>query len=772
MEMESHLHVVDVKECLEYENYLWNLYGNNSHDGYDCQQQFPFVYEQEPSYNQNYDEDEIECDVPDKDNCSPAFTTFSNHLFNNDDLDSNDDESLPDEDVPVEDFKVYLNLLFDEDEMNSNKLDPHCFNVESDFVKSLLNRDTFIDSSFKFDFSGELAHVNPEILKSDFDFEEEIFQDGDSQREEINIVIETEDMLPPSVENDDDSSNHPLLEEADLFLSDNSIPPGIEKVADDPEGDVHFLEELLIDNSILSHESSDSNFKDNPSMPRPPPKPPDAETDAGEEILVVMNDKDKDVDYFSFIFVIFDKVFSFLFAKSEDTIFDPGKEGCASWDLGKRTWGGRERGFGTVPVLAGVQEEAVEEKQELLAEEQAANPSEPLPVSYFYNADYDEIKRIQQILEKTSFDAITPDVSITVSLTMEDEYLSTIPETESDEIDPHYFNAESNILKSLLNRDTLIGSSPKFDYLLEDFSGELAHIDPITPGTEEADFDLEEEIHLVENLSYDYSSPRPPKKLNVEITYTILESLSPSPIPVEDSDSHMEEIDLFLAMDDLMPPGIENDDYDSKGDIHFLKELLSNNPIPLPENESSNFHHHDDPSFPRPPLEPPDVEVFFDFKPDTGVLTTKVVKGISEHYVLMPNIFPTLDLDLDFTPSHDSLRSGNKIFDPGIFIEVQSREFYHGMNFPFLSSVILFIQCLTLCSRFHPKTRTKCSNMVQRIENKAKTNPALEQLVLVVSLRSRTQGRLFDSAGELYIPSATWTYGTQSADVALPRRLT
>nr|GFB73525.1 hypothetical protein [Tanacetum cinerariifolium] len=36
-------------------------------------------------------EDEIECDVPDKDNCSPAFTTFSNPLFNdNDDLDSSD----------------------------------------------------------------------------------------------------------------------------------------------------------------------------------------------------------------------------------------------------------------------------------------------------------------------------------------------------------------------------------------------------------------------------------------------------------------------------------------------------------------------------------------------------------------------------------------------------------------------------------------------------------------------------------------------------------
>ncbi|GKC20242.1 hypothetical protein Tco_1022392 [Tanacetum coccineum] len=186
------------------------------------------------------------------------------------------------------------------------------------------------------------------------------------------------------------------------------------------------------------------------------------------------------------------------------------------------------------------------------------------------------------------------------------------------------------------------------------------------------DFDLEEEIRLVKNLSYDNSSPRLPEELNAEIADTILESLSPSPILVEDSDSHVKEIDLFLASNDLMPPGIENDNYDLERDIYFHEELLSNDSLPLPENESSNFDHHDDPSSPRPPPKPPDFEVFFDFKPDTGVLTTKVVKGISEHYVLMPNILPTLptlDSDLDFTPSHDSLGSGNKIFDPGIFIE-------------------------------------------------------------------------------------------------------
>nr|GFB79012.1 hypothetical protein [Tanacetum cinerariifolium] len=253
--------------------------------------------------------------MPAKDVCSPVFTTFSNPLFkDNDNLDSSDNESLPDEDDPAEDFKIYSNPLCDEDEINSDKLDSHCFNVESDFVESLLNRDTFIDFSSKFDFSGDLAHIKPEIPKSDFDFEEEIHlienlvydnsfprppkelnaeiadtiiksipllpipvQDGNSQQEEIDIVTETEDVLPPSVENDDDDYDL-LLGEADLFLFDNSIPPGIENIADDPEGDVRFLEELLINDSILSHESFDSNFKDIPSIPQPPPEPPNVES--------------------------------------------------------------------------------------------------------------------------------------------------------------------------------------------------------------------------------------------------------------------------------------------------------------------------------------------------------------------------------------------------------------------------------------------------------------------------------------------------------------
>ncbi|GKE89094.1 hypothetical protein Tco_1566569, partial [Tanacetum coccineum] len=148
------------------------------------------------------------------------------------------------------------------------------------------------------------------------------------------------------------------------------------------------------------------------------------------------------------------------------------------------------------------------------------------------------------------------------------------------------------------------------------FSGKLAHIDPIPPGIEKADFDLEEETRLVENLLYDNSSPRPPEELNLEIANTILESFSPSPILVEDIDSLMKEIDLFLASDDSMPPGIMDDDYDSEGDIRFLKELLSNDPLPLPENKSSNLYHFNDPLPPRPPPKPPDVKICFDVKND------------------------------------------------------------------------------------------------------------------------------------------------------------
>nr|GFD33421.1 hypothetical protein [Tanacetum cinerariifolium] len=61
-----------------------------------------------------------------------------------------------------------------------------------------------------------------------------------------------------------------------------------------------------------------------------------------------------------------------------------------------------------------------------------------------------------------------------------------------------------------------------------------------------------------------------------------IESFSPSPILVEDSDSFMEEIDLTFNPDDLMPSGIEEDDDDSERDIRIREELLDNYSLSLP----------------------------------------------------------------------------------------------------------------------------------------------------------------------------------------------
>ncbi|GKF59791.1 hypothetical protein Tco_0176577, partial [Tanacetum coccineum] len=194
-------------------------------------------------------------------------------------------------------------------------------------------------------------------------------------------------------------------------------------------------------------------------------------------------------------------------------------------------------------------------------------------------------------------------------------------------------------LKSLLNRDTSIISSPKFDSLLEEFSDELAHIDLISTKIDKADFDPEEETRLVEKLLYDNSSPRPPEEFNSKNSDAVIESFAPSPIPLEGSDSLMEEIDIFLTPDDSIPPSMENDDYDSEGDIIFLEELLSNDSLSLLENESFHF---DVPSSPRPPAKPPDDDgIYFDAEPDTGILTVKVVDDISEHYVFKPRILTT-----------------------------------------------------------------------------------------------------------------------------------
>nr|GFB60605.1 hypothetical protein [Tanacetum cinerariifolium] len=122
-------------------------------------------------------------------------------------------------------------------------------------------------------------------------------------QEEIDVVSETNDVLPPS---DDDS---------------------------DDEVDVDLRVDNVIQNSEHEYSESEDSDLNNPLFPLPPPEPPDEEFDFEKEILVMRNliDKFECIDA-RMKFDVFNAennvfkflMFSLLFAESEDTIFDPG----------------------------------------------------------------------------------------------------------------------------------------------------------------------------------------------------------------------------------------------------------------------------------------------------------------------------------------------------------------------------------------------------------------------------------------------------------------
>nr|GFA68162.1 hypothetical protein [Tanacetum cinerariifolium] len=213
------------------------------------------------------------------------------------------------------------------------------------------------------------------------------------------------------------------------------------------------------------------------------------------------------------------------------------------------------------------------------------NPSEPegetgcdLPACFtafsnvLFNADYEFDSVDDQSLHNEDF--------------LEKIFLNPLFEEEIISIkkDTHHFNAESDLVESMLNRDSsIISSSSKIDSLLDEFVGELTLLKSIPSGIDETDCHPENEIRFTERLLYDNLSPRLLEEFNSENSNADIESFSPSPIPIKDSDSHMEEIDLSFNSVDPLPPSIEDDDNDSEGDNLFLERLLHDDLIPLPD---------------------------------------------------------------------------------------------------------------------------------------------------------------------------------------------
>ncbi|GJW29755.1 reverse transcriptase domain-containing protein [Tanacetum coccineum] len=167
------------------------------------------------------------------------------------------------------------------------------------------------------------------------------------------------------------------------------------------------------------------------------------------------------------------------------------------------------------------------------------------------------------------------------------------------------------------------------DLILEEIEAYLKD-DSISPEIDHADFDMEGDLRLIEELlNNDPSSPLPlsHNPLSSSTTFS-----SPSLTPVETSDVLLEEFADELALLEPFPPGIGDDDFDPEGDIFLLEKFLD-----------------DDPSSPLPPKE-------FNFKKlkmiKSSIDDFSSVNVYEEKSVTFSN--PIFDSNDDFTSSDDA----------------------------------------------------------------------------------------------------------------------
>nr|GFB49532.1 hypothetical protein [Tanacetum cinerariifolium] len=194
---------------------------------------------------------------------------------------------------PVKDnslvFTTISKLLFDNDKINFDELNSY---VRSNSDESTSNHDTV-----KFDNLDEFSRP---LIPIHIVVEERIRREHADyiNRMEILFIINSRPHLTTNVESFSSlpipvQDSDPHQEEIDVVtVTDDVLPPSIEN--DDSDGEVDAVDVLRVDNSISNSEhefseSEDFNF-DNPSVPLPPPEPPDEEFNFesvfGDEILV------------------------------------------------------------------------------------------------------------------------------------------------------------------------------------------------------------------------------------------------------------------------------------------------------------------------------------------------------------------------------------------------------------------------------------------------------------------------------------------------------
>ncbi|GJR54355.1 hypothetical protein Tco_1404876 [Tanacetum coccineum] len=272
---------------------------------------------------------------------------------------------------------------------------------------------------------------------------------------------------------------------------------------------------------------------------------------------------------------------------------------------------------------------------------------------------------------------------------MGDEHLSTIPETESDEVIKSSVEelvpipSESKGISDDTCDVPFCVNSPPLDILNDHFEIFSDFIDDCTSSDDDSFEDIDyvkasppdSKLVSLEEVKDDILHE---KLLNINLLIAKIEFLNDNPTPdcvlkspslfpilVMDIDSFFEKSDTSLSYSDNSLPEFETFSHHTEETSSGSTTTHSDNCLP----EYGSF--------------------LFEIETDQGELTSIVMEGIlGEPCVHVPNVLPThptLMLDSDFIPSDDSLGSDlevsfpsvtrNKIFDPRIFFEVQSKRF-------------------------------------------------------------------------------------------------
>ncbi|GJR68189.1 hypothetical protein Tco_0014254 [Tanacetum coccineum] len=563
----------------QFETYLCELCGNNAHYGYDCPPQFPFVYEQEPCYNQNFNDNYFPQNSQSYSqqylccaNCGGPHETFQCQPMNKDYYEQNscyylnssgfDHQQPPQDSVDcqealdkilgeLEELKRDQRMLKELKKRIAEKQTAK----ENMSIEEMRHEQQLVDRKIK-EITNDLGYKRFRGEKIDEDYERVCEITIHKLKQDFNIWGSEVRKKEEAYEEEKYAAARRYMLSIPFVDEDDYIPKAItpDLPSKEPEDSLIMEDEHL--DTIPETESDEFIKSSVENLVQNPSESTDLSDDESECDMPI-NDDSPESHFTTFSNPLFDSNDDF---SSND---------------------------------------------ESLSEEEIQKDE----FKYFSNPLYDlddEIITNEKILpNQKDLDIVIP-----------------IPPG----IDKHCFNAESDLLESLLNRDSPIDST-KIDSIFDEFS-----------------------------------LPRPPEESNSENSNITIESLSPSPIPVEDSDPFMEEIDIFLASDDSTPPGVESD-YDSEVDILLLEGLLNNDLVPLAEYHHFTFDVEPDPSV-KNDFDELNEDECFDPRGGENVVFLNVEEDDSFTFTIRTFLlFVTYP---EVSPLLSTIKNKDTIFDPSI----------------------------------------------------------------------------------------------------------